>query len=73
VDVIVGEAVEYGSPCPLWNCHTCCGHRSHATSCIHGDREAIYHAVMLDPLTGAVCTLDEIRRITDDLFAAKEA
>ena len=31
------------------------------------------HAVMLDPLTGAVCTLDEIRRMTDDLCAAEEA
>ena len=38
-----------------------------------GDREAIYHAVMFDPLTGAVCTLDEIRRMTDDLFAAEQA
>jgi alpha-galactosidase len=38
-----------------------------------GDREAVYHAVILDPLTGAVCTFDEIRRMTDDLFAAEEA
>jgi alpha-galactosidase len=40
---------------------------------VRGDREAIYHAVMFDPLTGAVCTLDEIRRMTDDLFAAEQA
>ena len=40
---------------------------------VRGEREAVYHAVMLDPLTGAVCTLDEIRRMTDDLFAAEEA
>jgi hypothetical protein len=40
---------------------------------IRGDRKAIYHAVMLDPLTGAVGTLDEIRRMTDDLCAAEEA
>ena len=40
---------------------------------VRGDREAVYHAVMLDPLTGAVCTLDQIRRMTDDLFAAEEA
>lgn len=26
-----------------------------------GDREAVYHAVMLDPLTAAVCTLPQIR------------
>ncbi len=39
---------------------------------VHGDREAVRHAVMLDPLTGAVCALDDIRRMTDDLFAAEE-
>jgi alpha-galactosidase len=38
---------------------------------LHGDREAVVHAVMLDPLTGAVCTLDDIRRMTGDLFAAE--
>jgi len=40
---------------------------------VRGDREAIRHAVMLDPLTAAVCTLDQIRRMTDELFAAEEA
>ena len=27
-----------------------------------GCREAVHHAVMLDPLTAAVCTLDQIKR-----------
>ncbi len=40
---------------------------------VHGDREAVRHAVMLDPLTAAVCTLTDIRRMTDDLFAAEAA
>jgi alpha-galactosidase len=40
---------------------------------VRGDREAVVHAVMLDPLTAAVCTLDQIRRMTDELFAAEEA
>ncbi len=39
---------------------------------VHGDREAVVHAVMLDPLTAAVCTLDQIRRMADELFAAEE-
>jgi len=39
---------------------------------LRGDREAAYHAVMLDPLTGAVCTLDQIRSMVDDLFAAQQ-
>ncbi|HEX5414279.1 MAG TPA: alpha-glucosidase/alpha-galactosidase [Chloroflexota bacterium] len=37
---------------------------------LSGDREAIYRAVALDPLTAAVLPLDEARRMTDDLFAA---
>jgi alpha-galactosidase len=36
-----------------------------------GSRDAIYHAVMLDPLTAAVCTLDQIRALVDDMIAAQ--
>jgi alpha-galactosidase len=32
----------------------------------------VYHAAMLDPLTAAVCTLDEIRRMVDELFEAQK-
>lgn len=35
-----------------------------------GQREHVYHAVALDPLTGALLTLPEIRSMVDDLFAA---
>ncbi len=35
-----------------------------------GDRAAVYQAIALDPLTGAVLTLDRIRAMTDELFAA---
>lgn len=35
------------------------------------DREAVKHACMLDPLTAAVCTLDQIAAMTDELFAAQ--
>jgi alpha-galactosidase len=38
-----------------------------------GDREHIYHAVMLDPLTSAVLTLEQIRAMTDELLAAETA
>jgi alpha-galactosidase len=37
------------------------------------DRELVYRAVQLDPLTSAVCSLDETRRMVDELFAAHEA
>ena len=43
--------------------------RSRAT----GNREHVYHAIMLDPLTAAVLTLPQIRAMVDDLFAAEAA
>jgi alpha-galactosidase len=36
-----------------------------------GDVESTYHAVMLDPLTAAVCTLPQIRSMVDELLAAE--
>jgi alpha-galactosidase len=36
------------------------------------DRETICQAMALDPLTAAVCSLDEIWQMTDDMFAANE-
>jgi alpha-galactosidase len=35
------------------------------------NREHIYHAVSLDPLTGALLTLDQIRRMVDDLIVVE--
>lgn len=35
------------------------------------DRESIIHAMMLDPLTAAVCSPDEIRSMAGELFAAE--
>jgi alpha-galactosidase len=34
------------------------------------DREAIYQAMALDPLTAAVCTLDQIHSMADEMFEA---
>jgi alpha-galactosidase len=36
-----------------------------------GDREHVYQAISLDPLTGALLTLDQVRAMTDELFAAQ--
>jgi len=36
-----------------------------------GSKEAVYHAVMLDPLTAAVCTLPQIRELVDQMLAAE--
>jgi alpha-galactosidase len=38
---------------------------------LEGNKEAIYHAMMLDPLASAVCSLDEIRQMTDEMLEAE--
>ena len=38
-----------------------------------GSREHVYHAIMLDPLTGALLTLAQIRAMVDELFIAEAA
>ena len=35
------------------------------------NREHVYHAVMLDPLTGAILTLEQIRAMVDELIEAE--
>ncbi len=35
------------------------------------DPQAAFHALCLDPLTAAVCTLDEIRRMFDEMYTAQ--
>ena len=44
-----------------------------ATACIERSKAAAAHALMLDPLTAAVCCPAEIRRMTEDLFRAEKA
>ncbi|MBT7099707.1 hypothetical protein HN937_20195, partial [Candidatus Poribacteria bacterium] len=39
---------------------------------LNRDREAVYHAAMLDPHTGAELTLDQIRDLCDELIEAHE-
>jgi alpha-galactosidase len=38
---------------------------------LKGDRDLVYAAVSMDPLTGAVCTLGQIRQMVDRLFEAE--
>jgi alpha-galactosidase len=37
---------------------------------ISGDKDKIRHAVYFDPLTSAVCSLEEIKKMTDEMFEA---
>ena len=40
---------------------------------LNEDREAAVHALMLDPLTAAVCTLAEMRQMFDEMAATQQA
>jgi alpha-galactosidase len=37
---------------------------------LDGDRHAVYHAIALDPLTSSLLTLDEVRKMADELIDA---
>lgn len=39
---------------------------------VHGDIHLLYQAAMMDPLTGAVCSPDEIRQLVDEMLVAEE-
>ena len=43
------------------------------TAALTGATDAVYHAVMLDPLTAAVCTLPQIHNMVTELLAAQAA
>ena len=43
------------------------------TTAMPGNREHVDHAVMLDPLTGALLTLEQIRAMVDELIEAEAA
>ena len=39
---------------------------------LSGEEDAVYHAVMLDPLTAAVCTLPQIHAMVTEMLAAEQ-
>ncbi|MBP5640236.1 MAG: hypothetical protein J6X55_12200 [Victivallales bacterium] len=41
-----------------------------AQGALNCDRESVFHAIATDPLTAAVCSLAEIRQMTNELFEA---
>jgi alpha-galactosidase len=42
-----------------------------ATACIEKSKEAAYHAILLDPLTAAVCSPAEIKQMVMEMFEAE--
>lgn len=43
-----------------------------ATACIEKSKEAAMHALLLDPLTAAVCAPSEVKKMTMELFKAEK-
>ncbi|WFB34884.1 alpha-glucosidase/alpha-galactosidase [Kiritimatiellota bacterium B12222] len=44
-----------------------------AEAAIHKSKEAAIHALMLDPLTSAICSTEEIRKLGNEMFRAEKA
>lgn len=42
-------------------------------ACLSGETDAVYHAVMMDPLTAGVCTLPQIHAMVAEMLAAQKA
>jgi alpha-galactosidase len=68
-------------PCHFGSLPEQCAALNRAHMAVHGlmvqallerDREAALHALMLDPLTAAVCSLAEIRSMFDEMWAAQQ-
>ena len=63
-------------PLPSQLAALCRGHMGVYECAVEGiinkDREAIYHAMMLDPLASAVCSHEEIKRMTDEMAIAEK-
>ena len=49
----------------MWRCR-----RWASIAVLERSREAAFHAVALDPLTGAILSLDEIRSMFDEMWDA---
>lgn len=41
-------------------------------ACLSGETDAVYHAVMMDPLTAGVCTLPQIHAMVAEMLAAQK-
>jgi alpha-galactosidase len=39
---------------------------------VEKDKTKIFYSILLDPLTSAILTIDEIRQMVDELFAANK-
>ena len=58
-------------PCAALNCQHMAVNKLTAEACVEGNREKAMHALMLDPLTSAVCSPAEIKEMFERMFKAE--
>jgi len=58
-------------PCAALNRQHMAVNKLTAEACVEGDREKAMHALLLDPLTSAVCSPAEIKEMFDRMFKAE--
>jgi alpha-galactosidase len=46
-------------------------HELAALAAIEGDKELAFQAILLDPLTSSILTIDETRKMVDEMFTAE--
>lgn len=76
VDRVGARPIAFGSlpkQCAALNVTNIGVHELAVRAVLDGDREHVHQAMALDPLTSAVCTLDQIRAMTDELLQRNEA
>jgi len=61
---------ELPAQCAMLNASRSAGDELSVKGALEGDRDAVRQAVALDPLTAAVCTLDQVADMVDELFEA---
>jgi alpha-galactosidase len=70
------HAARYGR-LPAQMAHICASNMAMydlaATACVERSKEAAVHALLLDPLTAAMCTPSQIKAMTMEMFAAEAA
>ncbi|MDD2708575.1 MAG: alpha-galactosidase [Verrucomicrobiae bacterium] len=67
--VVVGDLPPQLAALNLTNINV---HELAARAAIHHDRDLAFQAIALDPLTAAVLSLSQIRKLTDEMFASQQ-
>jgi alpha-galactosidase len=65
-------AIELSTACAAMCTSNVMVHKATIEGALARDKEKIYQAVLLDPLTAAVCSPEEIRQLVDEMFVVEK-